>query len=153
MVPEGRAFNRASNTKRGEEKLLLLHNGTGNHTDRLAQLEFKAELVLLGALHLCSTTIHFRLCNTISNLKSLTLPGIGSNNFVGVFPSSIFNKSSMEVLDVVENHLVGSLPSDLGFTIPVLQILFMSKNRFIGIIPKSLSNLFDLFSFDIALNN
>ncbi|XP_042474910.1 receptor kinase-like protein Xa21 [Macadamia integrifolia] len=71
----------------------------------------------------------------ITRLKILALPG---NKLSGTILATIYNLSSLTVFDVGYNQLQGSLPSNLGFTLPWLSVL---GNQFHGPIPIFVSNL------------
>ncbi|XP_039173813.1 putative receptor-like protein kinase At3g47110 [Eucalyptus grandis] len=59
----------------------------------------------------------------------------------------------MIMFDVAANQLEGGLPSDLGFTLPNLERIFLNGNHLTGLIPKSISNASNLNLFQIGLNN
>lgn len=50
------------------------------------------------------------------------------------------------------NQLEGTLPSNLGITLPNLQVLFLSYNKFDGSIPPSISNATNLQVLGIGRN-
>ncbi|XBI87296.1 hypothetical protein VPH35_025409 [Triticum aestivum] len=55
-------------------------------------------------------------------------------------PYSIYNLSALFFLGLANNNLGGTLPSDMGNTLPKIEILMMSDNHFEGDIPASLQN-------------
>ena len=69
---------------------------------------------------------------------------LGANRFFGKIPPSIFNLSSLKLLDVGLNQIQGRLPSDIGITLPNIEILSIFNNQFIGPIPVSISNVSNL---------
>ncbi|KAK3409710.1 hypothetical protein EUGRSUZ_J01806, partial [Eucalyptus grandis] len=71
------------------------------------------------------------------NLTSLVFIIAGHNNFVGRFP---------------QNQLEGSLPLDLGVTLPNLIELNVADNQFIGPIPAAISNATNLMDLSITIN-
>ncbi|XP_022743918.1 putative receptor-like protein kinase At3g47110 [Durio zibethinus] len=83
-----------------------------------------------------------------SNLKYLY---IGGNNLFGSIPS-IYNLSSMMVIDASDNKLSGRLPPEIGLSCQKLEALFIGINQLTGAIPRSISNISSLQVFDIALN-
>ena len=59
----------------------------------------------------------------------------------------------MRVLDIGENQLEGTLPFDLGFMLPNLNVLSIGSNRFTGSIPTSISNSSGLHEIVLYSNN
>ncbi|XP_077232675.1 uncharacterized protein LOC143870049 [Tasmannia lanceolata] len=57
-----------------------------------------------------------------------------------MIPQPIYNLSSISSLSLAENQLHGSLPPDMGLSLPNLQWLLMDVNLFTGPIPVSLCN-------------
>lgn len=75
------------------------------------------------------------------------------NNLSGTIHSSLYNHSTIIVLDVANNQLHGSLPPELGLTLPKLEKLNLMSNRFTGLIPFSLGNDSWIQHLDFSLNN
>ncbi|XP_037475164.1 probable LRR receptor-like serine/threonine-protein kinase At3g47570 [Triticum dicoccoides] len=73
-------------------------------------------------------------------LSRLEMLDLSYNNLVGTVPRSIFNSSALYFLGLANNNLGGTLPSDMGNTLPNIEILMMSDNHFEGDIPPSLQN-------------
>ena len=63
-----------------------------------------------------------------------------TNNLIGLIPTSIFNLSIAEIIDLSSNNLKGSLPKNIGPGLPNLQGLYIGVNKLRGVIPKSISN-------------
>ncbi|PKI65816.1 hypothetical protein CRG98_013800 [Punica granatum] len=108
----------------------------GNHTDRLAQLEFKAELVLLGALHLCSTTIHFRLWYGVTcgrRHHRVTVLDLHSNKLRGITSSSIENLTFLGFLNLPNSSFYSRIP-EVG-RLQRLQVFWFHNNLLDGLIP------------------
>jgi hypothetical protein len=74
------------------------------------------------------------------------------NRLSGTIPRSIFNISSLMTFVVSENQIQGSLPSDIGITLPNIQTLLFSDNQFTGSIPVSISNASNLNMFELGKN-
>jgi Leucine-rich repeat (LRR) protein len=70
----------------------------------------------------------------------------------GTIPPSIFNLSSLINFGVPVNQLHGSLPPDLGITLPNLEVLLLHTNLFRGVIPVTLSNASSLSNIQISSN-
>ncbi|KAH9771588.1 putative LRR receptor-like serine/threonine-protein kinase [Citrus sinensis] len=76
----------------------------------------------------------------------------GANKLSGEIPFSIYNLSWLSDFYFPFNQLQGSLPSDLGFTLPKLEVLNVGGNQFNGPIPASISNASNLMRLTIAKN-
>ncbi|KAK9725044.1 hypothetical protein RND81_05G118200 [Saponaria officinalis] len=68
-------------------------------------------------------------------MTNLTWLGAGGNQLVGVLPPSIFNLSSLVLLEVLGNNFKGSLPPFTGLKFPQLQVLNLNANYFSGTLP------------------
>ncbi|XP_040361701.1 putative receptor-like protein kinase At3g47110 [Rosa chinensis] len=91
--------------------------------------------------------------SSVGKLTSLEIFAVGQNMFSGAVPAVIFNISSLTVLDLMGNQFHGRLPSDMGNTLPNLQIIDVGLNGFItGPIPMSISNASNLRQFIVAGN-
>ncbi|CAN1838550.1 Receptor kinase-like protein Xa21 [Linum perenne] len=76
------------------------------------------------------------------------------NNLSGEIPASIFNLTSLTDLSFGLNYqLHGSLPWNLGLTLPHLENFDVAFNQFTGSVPPSLSNASDLVLLQIDKNN
>ena len=75
------------------------------------------------------------------------------NELTGKVAPSIFNLTFMRNLDIGENQLEGTLPFDLGFMLPNLNVLSIGLNRFTRSIPTSISNSSSLQHIQLACNN
>ncbi|PWA70945.1 leucine-rich repeat protein [Artemisia annua] len=73
-----------------------------------------------------------RIPDTLGLWKSLTVFASGGCNFSGSIPPSIFNLSLLVNLTLAENHLTGSLPSEIGNKLPNLEFLQLWNNNFHG---------------------
>ena len=72
------------------------------------------------------------------------------NRLSGTIPSSMFNLSSLVILDVGYNQIQGSLPWNIGITLPNLEYLAIELNQFAGSIPISISNVSNLIIVDLS---
>ncbi|XP_028063225.1 receptor kinase-like protein Xa21 [Camellia sinensis] len=75
----------------------------------------------------------------IAQLQGLILFYISENNIAGEVPSSIYI-STLSWFEIFDNQLRGSIPPDIGLTLPNLKVLFLPENKFTGPLPISLSN-------------
>lgn len=60
--------------------------------------------------------------------------------YTGEIPFSLFNISSLIVVDLDKNNLNGSLPQEMCHQLPQLAIFSVHANHFEGIIPRSIGN-------------
>eukprot|EP00267_Zea_mays_P039164 XP_008677922.1 nuclear pore complex protein NUP107 isoform X1 [Zea mays] len=63
------------------------------------------------------------------------------NQLEGLISPTLFNISSLENLNLGYNKLSGSLPPDIGFTLPNIVAFSVCYNKFEGPVPSSLSNI------------
>ncbi|TQD96360.1 hypothetical protein C1H46_017994 [Malus baccata] len=108
------------------------------------------------------------------NLLELDL---ARNSLTGTIPKEIFGLSSLSIfLRMSDNHLIGSLPSEVGILVNLVELdvsgnnlsaeipptlgscimlvrLYLGGNEFQGIIPQSLRSLRSLEEMDLSRNN
>ncbi|PRQ48718.1 putative non-specific serine/threonine protein kinase [Rosa chinensis] len=108
------------------------------------------------------------ICQNLSNIQELYLGPItyeigylpnlewlalGGNNLNGHIPSSIFNISTIAVLELSLNQLSGSLPADIGLALPKLERFYAGANHLSGVIPKSIPNASELQLLSLGGNS
>ncbi|KAK3439454.1 hypothetical protein EUGRSUZ_C04317 [Eucalyptus grandis] len=86
-----------------------------------------------------------------SNLTNLRYLYLDNNCFIGDISFGILN-SSLQVLDVSNNSLFGTVPNWIG-DIQFLEMLMLSSNSFRGPLPLSFCNLHYLKLLDLSGNN
>ncbi|XP_026421266.1 probable LRR receptor-like serine/threonine-protein kinase At3g47570 [Papaver somniferum] len=91
--------------------------------------------------------------NTLSQLTRLKFLDITSNKLSGIVPSSLYNISSLEVFSLMFNQLHGTIPFDIGLTLPNITSFSVSGNSFTGIIPNSFANSSSLKVLQLYKNN
>lgn len=84
-------------------------------------------------------------CNN-TEIQSITINGA---NLGGELGDSLGSFASIKTIDLSNNHIGGSIPSNLPVT---LQTLFLSANQFTGSIPSSLSSLTELSAMSLNDN-
>ncbi|KAF3455326.1 hypothetical protein FNV43_RR05774 [Rhamnella rubrinervis] len=90
----------------------------------------------------------------VRRLKRLLCFNIGVNGLSGTIPTSLYNISSIrEIVMADNNQLRGTLPGNIGITLPNLEALGLSDNEFSGSIPASLCNASKLQIISIDVNN
>ncbi|KAI3888987.1 hypothetical protein MKX03_014035 [Papaver bracteatum] len=107
----------------------------------------------LTHLGLGYNNLYRRIPNTLSRLTRLQFLDISSNNLSGIVPSSLYNISSLEVFSLMFNQLHGTIPFDIGLTLPNITYFSVSGNSFTGIIPNSFSNSSSLQVLQLYQNN
>ncbi|KDO38926.1 hypothetical protein CISIN_1g041374mg, partial [Citrus sinensis] len=110
-------------------------------------------LSALQNIDIAGNRLHSRVPESLGQLRSLSFLDISENAFSGMFHSSIFNISSLELIYPLENRLEGSLPVNIGFSLPNLEDLSVRQNNYTGSLPHSLSNASNLQLLDLSLNH
>ncbi|CAN1295330.1 Probable LRR receptor-like serine/threonine-protein kinase At3g47570 [Linum perenne] len=106
------------------------------------------------ALSLDSEGLSGSVSPHIGNLSFLKELDLTFNNLSGEIPTSIFNLSSLTDLWFGYNYkLHGSLPWNLGVTLPNLENFDVAANQFTGSVPPSLSNASNLVLLQLYSNN
>ena len=90
---------------------------------------------------------------SLGNLSRITFLGMHNNELSGRFPEAILRLSSLNFLDLAENNLTGSLPTDFFIRLPRLSIIFLCGNHFEGRFPQDLSPAKLLQFLSIDRNN
>lgn len=85
------------------------------------------------------------MCNT-SNILNIVLPGA---NLEGSLGDDLSGFTSIQQLDLSNNHIGGDIPSSLP---PTLQGLFLSSNALTGPIPDTISSLSQLTAMSLNSN-
>ncbi|KAI6699710.1 hypothetical protein NL676_014034 [Syzygium grande] len=86
----------------------------------------------------------------MSKVRKLAL---SFNHFAGSLPVSLSNLTSLEILDLSSNDLYGMIPSGLcQDPMNSLKELHLQNNQFVGSIPPALSNCSQLVSLDLSFN-
>ncbi|KAM7469484.1 hypothetical protein LguiA_007667 [Lonicera macranthoides] len=99
----------------------------------------------------------------LGSLKKLSILDLRLNNLTGFIPTSFGNLSSLTEISLSENNikiqgnytnnqLTGTLPANIGLTLPNLQAFGFGGNNFHGEIPGSFSNASQLQIFDLVTN-
>ncbi|CAN1187566.1 Probable LRR receptor-like serine/threonine-protein kinase At3g47570 [Linum perenne] len=91
--------------------------------------------------------------DALDQLKSLQLLVLSFNNLYGEIPASIFNISSLIQIWFGANQFHGSLPWNLGTSLPNLEKFDVFNNNLIGRLPPSLSNASNLVILQLNVNN
>ncbi|KAL2512294.1 putative LRR receptor-like serine/threonine-protein kinase [Abeliophyllum distichum] len=91
--------------------------------------------------------------NGIFNLSSLVEISFENNSLSGSLPTDIcYNLPKLEMLRISENHISGNIPPSLG-RCTNLKLLSLSYNNFAGSIPMEIGNLSKLQILYLGVNN
>ncbi|KAM3372616.1 hypothetical protein ACQJBY_019484 [Aegilops geniculata] len=129
----------------------------GSEVDRQVLLSFKESISNdpFGVLSPWNTSISF--CSWPGVACGKTLPprvislGLSSLGLSGQLSPWIANLTSLEQVDLSENHFVGGIPEELG-TLQHLQSLKLGRNNLVGIIPISLCTSRSLREVNLSSN-
>ncbi|KAI3853519.1 hypothetical protein MKX03_017250 [Papaver bracteatum] len=94
-----------------------------------------------------------KIPSSLGQLTSLQFLKLDSNRLSGIVPASLYNISSLEGLSLKFNQLHGSIPFNIGFTLPNLRDFSIITNNFTGTIPSSFSNMSRLEKLQLLDNN
>ncbi len=87
-------------------------------------------------------------CDNDSHVVKLEL---SNNNLTGTIPSDIGNLTELWHLDLGVNNLTGEIPNSIG-NLKKLKFLYLWGNKLTGSIPNSIGNLTKLLSLGISFN-
>ncbi|KAM3309270.1 hypothetical protein P3S67_011014 [Capsicum chacoense] len=89
----------------------------------------------------------------LGNLNKLQRLALTRNVFTGSVSAGIFNISTLQFLAFSENKLSGTVPSDLGRGMLILEKLYCAANILTGFISSSISNSWKLRIVDLSVNS
>lgn len=75
------------------------------------------------------------------------------NALSGAIIPSIFNISTMVMMDLSQNHFTGNLSSTTGLSLPSLRELYLGTNQLSGEIPSSIVNATNLTIIFLGVNS
>ncbi|XP_047959570.1 receptor kinase-like protein Xa21 isoform X2 [Salvia hispanica] len=75
------------------------------------------------------------------------------NSLSDAIPPLIFNISTLQTLDLSYNQFSGTLPSNMGLSLPNLQVLALQSNKLTGPIPASINNATQLHILNLQVNS
>ncbi|XP_028052504.1 LOW QUALITY PROTEIN: probable LRR receptor-like serine/threonine-protein kinase At3g47570 [Camellia sinensis] len=109
-------------------------------------------LSALQILDLAHNNLHRTIPIELGHLSNLYAFQLSSNNLSGMVPDQLYSISTIQIFSVTNNSLSGNFPSNLGLTLPKLQLFLADKNQFFGSIPASLANASGLAEISIGDN-
>ncbi|XP_055828182.1 probable LRR receptor-like serine/threonine-protein kinase At3g47570 isoform X1 [Solanum dulcamara] len=90
----------------------------------------------------------------ISNFWELEVLSLGLNSFSGSLQIEMFNSTSrLRIISLTNNNLSGTLPSNIGSTLPNIEELYLGAlTNLVGTIPHSISNCSKLTNLELSNN-
>ncbi|KAL3714178.1 hypothetical protein ACJRO7_006162 [Eucalyptus globulus] len=107
----------------------------------------------LANLDLSSNKLYGVIPNSLGNLIGLVSLHLNNNSLHGEIPMTLNYCRHLQILDLGENKISGSVPHWIGPSFRLLQILRLRENMFNGSIPSQLCLLSALQILDMAVNN
>ncbi|KAL0326347.1 UNVERIFIED_CONTAM: putative LRR receptor-like serine/threonine-protein kinase [Sesamum radiatum] len=114
---------------------------------------FIGNLTSLVLLSLAVCGFHGQIPESLVQLQRLQWLSLDENRLTGGIPSGLYNISSINNFSLRSNLLRGTIPPDIGLTLPNLRFLDLGDNHFTGMIPTSLSNCSSLERINLSSNN
>ncbi|XP_066332041.1 LRR receptor-like serine/threonine-protein kinase EFR [Miscanthus floridulus] len=105
----------------------------------------------LSSLALGDNQLMSSIPDELWQLPHLLYLALGGNKLSGGITA--INRSSLRGLDLSNNMIGNTLPSDIGDMLPNIVFLFLCSNSFEGKIPASLGNISGLQELDLLFNN
>ncbi|XP_054789661.1 receptor-like protein EIX2 isoform X1 [Prosopis cineraria] len=113
-----------------------------NHWEYFEDLEF---------LNLAFNKLWGEIPNSIGTLNHIKSIHLNDNNFSGEMPS-FMNSTLLLFIDLGQNNLCGMSPESLGNNLPNLIVLVLRANKLQGNIPTTICNLMHLQILDLSQN-
>ncbi|XP_051137610.1 receptor-like protein EIX1 isoform X2 [Andrographis paniculata] len=123
-----------------------LFNGTISevHFDKLSKLK---------ALFVSSNLITFKFGHGWVPSFQLRYLDMGSSNIGGQFPAWLQSQKTLVYLNLFNCGISGTLPSDIGYMLPLLEFLLLGQNSIKGSLPDSFCNMRALSIIDLSMNH
>ncbi|CAN6820887.1 unnamed protein product [Brassica oleracea] len=113
-----------------------------------------AKLTKLSYISLNSNNFTSTLPSDMSGFHNLEHFDVSKNSFVGSFPKSLFSISSLQYVSLGDNQFTGAVEFVNTFSSSSkLHFLGLSRNRFDGPIPESISKFLNLRQLYMSRNN
>jgi hypothetical protein len=113
----------------------------------------KLILTLLSNMNVAFNGISGTLPTEVGLLSSLKVLALDNNNLIGLIPHELGQLSTLQFLNLLTNAMTGTTPTELG-TLSSLKGLGLGSNNLIGSIPSELgqiSTLQEMLLFDNAI--
>ncbi|XP_047959459.1 LRR receptor-like serine/threonine-protein kinase FLS2 [Salvia hispanica] len=131
--------------------LRMLHLGYNQLTGGISKQV--GNLTSLRTLILADNHLTGKLPEGLFNFAWLSLLAVPRNSLSDAIPPLIFNISTLQTLDLSYNQFSGNLPSNMGLSLPNLQVLALQSNKLTGPIPASINNATQLHILNLQVNS
>ncbi|KAG5099289.1 hypothetical protein JHK82_044341 [Glycine max] len=135
-----------------ENPEFLSHWTTSSSSSHCSWQEIKCSNGSVTGLTLSNSSITQTIPSFVCDLKNLTIVDFYNNLIPGEFPTSLYNCSKLEYLDLSQNNFVGSIPHDIGNLSNYLKYLNLGYTNFSGDIPASIGRLKELRNLQLQNN-
>ncbi|KAK3439102.1 hypothetical protein EUGRSUZ_C03740, partial [Eucalyptus grandis] len=105
----------------------------------------------LQQLNLSSNDLRGQIPSFLGNITTLRVIILANATLTGSIPSALFNRS-LTWVNLSDNYLFGSLPSDLCYRWPNIQILSLRQNQFSGLLLETLTQCKELIILWLSYN-
>ncbi|KAL7263562.1 hypothetical protein ACSBR1_001677 [Camellia fascicularis] len=92
------------------------------------------------------------LSSSVGNLTLLNILNLGQNNIYGSIPPSLGNCHSLLVLDLSHNNLNGSIPTEIMRLSSISIFFSLANNGLTGCLPSDVGSLKNLAELDVSNN-
>ncbi|XP_010051570.3 putative receptor-like protein kinase At3g47110 [Eucalyptus grandis] len=106
----------------------------------------------LQQLNFSSNDLRGQIPSFLGNISTLRVIKLANATLTGSIPLALFNRS-LTWVNLKDNYLSGSLPSNLCYRWPNIQILILRQNQFSGLLPKTLTQCKELIILWLAYNS
>ncbi|EEF49387.1 serine-threonine protein kinase, plant-type, putative [Ricinus communis] len=126
----------------------LENNSFHDHIPQEVGKLFRLQYFLLN-----NNTLQGEVPSNLSRCSQLRIIDLLFNEVEGKIPAELGNLANLEMLLLAAaNRLNGSIPDNIGQTLPNLQQFHIGGNEFSGSVPNSFSNASNLVKFSISIN-
>ncbi|CAM8924218.1 unnamed protein product [Rhodiola kirilowii] len=130
-------------------KITLFDIGENNFVGEMPS--FFRNFSSLSILYLGFNYFHGEIRDSLQGLSRLMIVILSENSFSGTI-SQFYNLSSLDTLEIVGNHFIGTLAQHMDVSFPKLTWFSIEYNSFTGTIPSSLSNMSGLTVCQMSSN-
>ncbi|KAL3747405.1 hypothetical protein ACJRO7_016224 [Eucalyptus globulus] len=105
----------------------------------------------LQQLNLSSNDLWGQIPSFLGNISTLQVITLANASLTGLILSALFNRS-LTWVNLNDNYLSGSLPFDLCYRWPNIQMLSVHQNQFSGLLPETLTQCKELIILWLSYN-
>ncbi|KQJ87419.1 probable LRR receptor-like serine/threonine-protein kinase At3g47570 [Brachypodium distachyon] len=78
--------------------------------------------------------------DSVASLSKLEFMNLQFNQLLGPVPQAMYNMSKLQAMILPYNDLTGPIPDNRSFSLPMLQIISLNSNKFVGRFPLALAS-------------